>query len=384
MAREVNTVAALAAALALATACVDTSHFDEGDASTADDATTTPCTEGDTRCFGASYQVCQGGSYVEIKKCELPQVCADGLGCAACDPAEKRGCLGRFVHECLPGGVLGNKLKDCLGLPCVAGECRDPACAVGSRLIYVVDDTYRLLSFDPAQEKDHFKLIAKLQCPASAPWPWRPAPATPFSMSVDRSARAWVLYSSGEIFFVDTADGKCRASPYQRGQAGYKLFGMGFVTDAKGSSKEKLFIAGASNEQSPKKYGHITPATLKITEVGPTAVAEYSPELTGTGNGELYAYYPGTTSSFVARVDKSTGKTVKQWPVTTPGGQVTAWAFAHWGGKFYIFVTTSSGLSEQSRVLRLDPGSGQSTTYLSSIPYKIVGAGVSTCAPVID
>ena len=76
---------------------------------------------------------------------------------------------------------------------------------------------------------------------------------------------------------------------------------------------------------------------------------------------------------------------LQQWKVPPLPGQVTAWAFSHWGGKFYIFVTSSpDGFTEKSQVLMLDPATGVAGTYLPSMPYRIVGAGVSTCAPVID
>ncbi len=51
-----------------------------------------------------------------------------------------------------------------------------------------------------------------------------------------------------------------------------------------------------------------------------------------------------------------------------------------------IMLVTSSpdGISETSQVLVLDPATGVAGVFLPSVPYKIVGAGVSTCAPVIE
>jgi len=71
-------------------------------------------------------------------------------------------------------------------------------CPVEARPIYVVDATvagnradFKLLRFEPEQAT--FTAIGQLDCPSARD-------ATPFSMSVDRRGRAWVLYSSGEIF----------------------------------------------------------------------------------------------------------------------------------------------------------------------------------------
>jgi hypothetical protein len=67
------------------------------------------------------------------------------------------------------------------------------------------------------------------------------------------------------------------------------------------------------------------------------------------------------------------------------GGQVRAWAFAQWGGKFYIFVTTQQGIlgTLNSTVRSIDRASGVSMTLMENLPNIIVGAGVSTCAPVV-
>ena len=344
-----------------------------------------PCADGQKRCAGQSLQRCQGSKWLEQQRCAQPKVCVADRGCLGCDPSRGTTCQGNAVHSCSKDGQVGALVKQCLGLRCEIGTCRAPKCALGSRLVYVVDSTYRLLSFDPAKESNHFTLIAKLACPAGSPWPGRPGPATPFSMSVDRSARAWVLYTSGELFWVDTKDGACKPTPFAKGQQGFQLFGMGFVSDTVGSSAEKVYVSRAKvGLTGSEQLGHIDPATLKLKLVGSMPKAEYSAELSGTSKAELFAYFPGLSSTFVAKVDKATGKPSKSWPLPSVGGQVTAWAFAHWGGKFYIFVTATEGLTERSRVLRLDPAKGKTTTFLHTIPYRIVGAGVSTCAPVID
>jgi len=366
----------LIVALLFLPGCADLTSAPDGGSSDAG----SPCTTGETRCVGQRYELCSDGRFVESFQCDSTHVCVSGLGCVDCDPAAGKVCFNNDVHACDASGRVGATLEPCLGQICAAGACRDSSCAVGARLVYVVDADYRLLSFDPAAESNHFTLIATLSCPGAGV-------DTPFSMSVDRSARAWVLYSSGDIYWVDTKDGACSASPFQSGQQGYLLFGMGFVSDQPGSAKEKLYIAGADQALTGAndKLGYIDPATLKITVIGATAAAEHSPELTGTGNAELYAYHPGTIASFVARMDKQTAKVLQQWPVPPLTGQVTAWAFAHWGGKFYIFVTDQDLFGvETSRVLVLDPVSGKASTFLPSIPYKIVGAGVSTCAPTIE
>ncbi len=336
-----------------------------------------PCEAGQTRCDRQSYQECKDGLFTQTTVCQAPTVCAQDLGCVQCNPKVATTCVGNQVHECNSDGTIGNLLETCSG-QCQYGEC-EGGCSSAAQLIYVVDDSYRLLSFNPAGGANEFKLIHALSCPASPSWPdWGNSIATPFSMSVDRSARAWVLYTSGEIFWVDTSTGQCSKSTWTPGKGGYKLFGMGFVSDTEGSDSEKLYIAGGDvGALELGNVGYIDPVALDVTTVGPVPDAEYSPELTGTGDAKLYAYFPGTNNSFVAQLNKTTGAVLQNWPLPSLSGTVRAWAFAHWGGKFYIFITAGSN----SRVLKLDPDSGQTITLLENLPYRIVGAGVSTCAP---
>ena len=54
------------------------------------------------------------------------------------------------------------------------------------------------------------------------------------------------------------------------------------------------------------------------------------------------------------------------------------WAFAHWGGRFYQFISGNSGYS---RVYRFDPATGKNPKVVSSLGHRIVGAGVSIKAP---
>src|SRR6185436_5021764 len=116
----------------------------------------------------------------------------------------------------------------------------------GNDLIYVVSDSYQLMSFDPSElpDNDPFTPIGQLNCPAGTPWPGYSSPATPFSMSVDRDGSAWVLYTSGEIFKASIADASCTATGFAPGQHDMQLFGMGFASDTAGSDAETLFIAG--------------------------------------------------------------------------------------------------------------------------------------------
>ena len=314
---------------------------------------------------------------------------------AACASGATTVCQADSVFSCNADGTVGALVEECAN-GCWEGSCGggggpDDSCGTaGNDLIYVVDKNYRLLSFDPRKldtGDDPFALIGDLDCPASASWPdWNDGgPATPFSMSVDRNGMAWVLYTSGQIFQVSISDASCSESGFQRGQRGFELFGMGFSSDSEGSSAETLFIAGGGAAQDRTgDLGRVPPDTMSVAMVGGLPDSEFPPELTGTANAELYAYFPGEWDSWVARLSKDSAGQEQSWDLDPISGQPRGWAFAHWGGKFYIFISTEGAFGGiRSQVKVLDPASGNETTAISNSHYMVVGAGVSTCAPVV-
>ena len=58
---------------------------------------------------------------------------------------------------------------------------------------------------------------------------------------------------------------------------------------------------------------------------------------------------------------------------------IDTFAFAGWGGDFYLFVR-SCGLGNSTDVFRVD-GLGTMTAVVRDSGWNVVGAGVSTCAP---
>ena len=48
----------------------------------------------------------------------------------------------------------------------------------------------------------------------------------------------------------------------------------------------------------------------------------------------------------------------------------------------YVFITVSTG-GDTSYVYEFDPATGMAKAFLSNTGIKVVGAGVSTCAPVV-
>lgn len=229
--------------------------------------------------------------------------------------------------------------------------------------VYVVATDDSLLRFDPPTAS--FFKIARLVCPANG--------SHPFSMAIDRKGTAYVEYENGMLFAVSTQTGACSTTPYVADQLPpFGNFGMGYATIGDGPDEE-LFIAA----DQPATLGKIdtlnTYDILPVAEINPSI--EYA-ELTGTGGGHLYAYYAFgyAGGSYVAELDKTTGSIIGQdYLANVDRG--TGWAFAFWGGDFWLFTTPDA-----QATVKYDPAT-KTSQVVAQYSAEIVGAGVSTCAP---
>jgi hypothetical protein len=242
-------------------------------------------------------------------------------------------------------------------------------CPANTRFVYVVTETDELVAFDPPTVS--FKPIGTLKCPV-------PSGFHPFSMAVDRNGDAFVLYGSdtpnyGRLMKVSTKDASCADTTFTPQYGDYGKFGMGFAS--KGANPtEELYVASRSGS----RLGRVDVPGYDLHDLGEFQPAITDAELTGTGDGRLFAFFTTTASggddTAIAEVNRETGEVLAMDDL--PGVSMgTAWAFATWGGYFWLFVNPAG-----QKVVRYDPETKTSVTFPG---YKapIVGAGVSTCAP---
>lgn len=294
----------------------------------------------------------------------------------SCNPATPKVCRGEDVIECGADGHLGRRLRACHD-GCKDGQCELTCADDGVKLIYLVDTANDFISFDPRKlPGDPFHVIGKLSC-------GRPG-SSPFSMSVDRHGVAWVLYDDGELFKVAIDDARCTPTAFAPFAANARKFGMGFATDAPGAKTEKLYLA--ANDDS-HLLSALDTTNLTVQRRGLlTATEDRNPELTGTSDARLYGFFPTELGApFVQEIDRTTGAALgPKWPLGTESlGEISAYAFAQWGGTFYVFATIGAFDDEDSTVRTVDRA-GHFKTILQHVPYLISGAGVSTCAPERD
>jgi len=267
----------------------------------------------------------------------------------------------------------------------VGSDCSDAA-----KLVYVLSTDNDIWSFEPANKQ--FSQVMSLSCPTpndGNAW-------APNSMAVDRDAVAWVNYvgsdtllgtdNAGLIFRVDIQNKSCDpvAAVHLPNDQWYRL-GMGFSTDAVGGTTETLYVTGTGSFGTASSPGlgsiNLSSKTLVASPgqfSGDATLSGQSAELTGTGDAKLFGFFT-TTPVRVAQIDKASAKILSD---DTVSGVATplAWAFSFWGGAFYLY--TSDG-SSQSTVTRFDPSTHSvDSSYHLTAPMIIVGAGVSTCAPL--
>ncbi len=288
-----------------------------------------------------------------------------GVGCSAIDTEDDFvGSGAGGTGPDLGGGGDGGGWNEA-GAPNQQNDCSEAA-----KQVYLVDSDYAFLKFEP--QTMTFTNLGFLKCPAGG--------ATPNSMAVDRSGTAWVNYSDGSIFHVDIETLACEATAFEPNQQGFGTLGMGFVSDSEGSSAESLFVTDGG------RLGKIDTTTLTLERIG---TVQDKPEFTGNGLAELWGFSPPDQLSFqpgglVQKIDKTSGKALKKFNLTLEAPSITgggvAWAFAFWGGSYYLFY---QGPRPETDVYKFNPTNGTVQKLNQRPGGRIVGAGVSTCAPVV-
>ena len=225
-------------------------------------------------------------------------------------------------------------------------------CADATKLIYVLGTDKTLYRFYPDTLK--FVRIGTIGCPTLA---------DTFSMAIDRRGTAWVEFMDGNLFAVDTTNATCKPTPFRPGQTGFTTFGMGYARNGDAANGETLYVAGSGLAALDTK-------TFELAFLG--SLSFRRTELTGLDT-ELYAFSVG--SGVIAGLDKASAATKSVYR-TSATDVTVAFAFAQWGGDFWLFTG-----STRSTVTRYAPVGDTSTVVVADTGMLIVGAGSSTCAP---
>jgi hypothetical protein len=263
----------------------------------------------------------------------------------------------------------------------VDGDDGNSECAQSATLVYTLESNKRLSRFDPSTGT--FTQVGYVNCPGSSAF------FQPFSMSVDRSGIAWILYRDQtdpqvppQLFRYDTLTQQCDPTTWST-QLGLKLFSMGFSTDMNGSIEDTMFVSGGNDVSGTSAtLATLSTSTFMASSVG--TMAGWA-ELSGNAKGELWAYLPLGSSQSLQQINKATGASSQTFALPALTGSPNAWAFAWWGGDFWIFYKRAG--DPATLIYQFDGATGayKNVTDTNSIgvPRTIIGAGVSTCAPTM-
>ena len=225
-------------------------------------------------------------------------------------------------------------------------------CTQETKQIYVVATDKTLYRVYP--DTLVFTRIGVLGCPTTA---------GTFSMAIDRRGTAWVEYTDGRLFAVNTTNATCTPTAFVPGQTGFTTFGMGYAKNGDTANGETLYVAGSGLAALDTK-------TFQLTFLGSLTFGRT--ELTGLDTS-LFAFSVG--SGVVAGLNKTTGSTEVTYRTSATDAD-NAFAFAQWGGEFWLFTG-----SDHTTVTRYSPITDVSTVVVPDTGMLIVGAGSSTCAP---
>lgn len=255
-------------------------------------------------------------------------------------------------------------------------------CSEAAKLVYVITQSNDLYSFYPATLT--FKKIGTLSCPAPG-MNSLGMTAQPNSMAVDRGGTAWVNFDSGKLFKVSTADATCSGTSFAPMQSNFVKFGMGFASNSAGSKDESLYVVGIDDGLlgvSGLGLAKIDLGSMKLTTIGDftDGLEMQGAELTGTGAGNLYGFFTSSPAT-LSPIDKGSAATpMANQKVLNGVDTGIAWAFSFWGGDFWYYTAASGQTTDVTQ--QKASGDNSVGVVKSQIGFRIVGAGVSTCAPL--
>lgn len=270
------------------------------------------------------------------------------MGCAAGEP------VSTFIPPVDAGPPEGGEQE--AGAFAETGSLVPPdvECAEETKQIYVLGTDKTLYRFAP--DKLEFKRIGVVACPTAA---------GTFSMAIDRRGTAWVEFVDGRLYAVNTFDASCKPTSFVPGQTGFATFGMGYAKNGGAAGGETLYVAGAGLASLDTK-------SFELSFLGSLSFGRT--ELTGQDTA-LFAF--SVESGVIAGLNKTTAATEKTYR-TSAVNERAAFAFAQWGGDFWLFTGDT-----RSIVTQYTPATDTSKVVVQDTGMLIVGAGSSTCAPSV-
>lgn len=237
-----------------------------------------------------------------------------------------------------------------------------------------------LFRFNPIDKS--FKPVGRVNCQTGS------SDDLAFSMTVSRDVNgyAYVLFVDRNllncrgIYKISTDDAACiEKTKFHCGDSGFNFFGMAFSTNSPTTEEESLFLAaGSPRGTGSSTLGRLNLETGFVESIGNMDLS--LPDLTGNSNGELWGLFYTGQPPVISQIDKKTAKRGMNFEVTDIPTITYAFTGAYWGGSFYLFHMQDR--DSTSKVYKVDRQTGAMKLFVSTTDIKVIGAGVSTCAPI--
>jgi len=201
----------------------------------------------------------------------------------------------------------------------------------------------------------------------------------------------------GALFQVDTSTAHCTPTSYALAQNERKIFDLAFSTTG---STETLFSSTTccyddAGGVTVTNHGGGGLATIAMPSLSLSLVGDYTGlfagypcALAGTGDGRFFGFFPnvndpdGGVAQILAQVDRTSGATPNPIVLSSAVHTGAAFAFSFWGGDFWFYAANSSGTSSDVTRFRYSTDQSYSVVVMDT-GMTIIGAGVSTCAPLV-
>lgn len=286
-------------------------------------------------------------------------------------------------------GVDGSSTDDDTGNPPVLDVASDDTggplgCNPAAQdFVFLLDMDSELHRFDP--DSLELESLGTLACPGGE--------GGAMALTIDRDGVLWAMMVDQEgyrkIFTVDPDTIACSPTDFDDPfEEGYTPFSLAFVADGVDAETETLYINVLVTEpgqgfgpDAPSGLMRIPDLSTMATElVGELPIANTPgteiADLTGTGEARMFALFASMPAT-VAEVDPATGDFISEDTLEFSTG--SAWGFAQWAGRLWMF--TGSAPSGMSEVRAVDLDTGDVELVSEDLGIRVVGAAVSTCAP---
>lgn len=258
------------------------------------------------------------------------------------------------------------------------GEC--PCVGTGDG-IYLVSDMGQLVTFDP--DTLIFEDLGAIECPTDG---------FPFALAVDRQGHALISYFSEtppfaiETFAIALANPDACEPVVLPLPEGRMLAGTGYASTSAAEPCDDLYLFSTPMiEGATGVIGRIDRDTSEYVEVG--AAPYYQAQLSGTGDGRLFGFAGteggelGSIASLV-RFDIADAAVIDDEALDGLNAD-NGLGFAFWGGDVYFFTDDAQDTSVVTRLDYDGSDGGGTSVVVDHTPMRIMGAGVSTCAPFV-